>query len=175
MSAAIVASGELYRSFRAHLAGRIEQVGFFLADYDAVPRMFTLREWKPMPPEAFEIQGAYHVRLRDEIRPEIIKWAWGAGGCLVEAHSHGDEGLACFSPSDLWGFDEWVPHVRWRLQGRPYAAIVTAGDAFDALAWIDGVGPPEQVEQLQVGGGIHLATAHTLSRLAASREPTHGG
>lgn len=166
MSAGIVASSELYDSLRAHLTGRVEQVGFFLADYDPALRMFNLRAWWPMSPEAFEIQSAYHVTLRDEIRPEIIKWAWDAGACLVEAHSHGDEGPACFSPSDLSGFDEWVPHVRWRLRGRPYGAIVTAGETFDALAWIDHPESPEQVEQLQVGNHFHVATAQTLPRLA---------
>lgn len=175
MSTAIAASGELYRSLRTHLTGRIEQVGFFLADYDDALRAFNLREWRPMPPEAFEIQSAYNVTLRDEVRPEIIKWAWDADACLVEAHSHGDKGLARFSPSDLWGFDEWVPHVRWRLRGRPYAAIVTAGHTFDALAWIGDPESPEQVEQLQVGNHIHVATAQTLPQLASLRETMRDG
>ncbi len=172
MSTVIAAPGELYRSLRTHLAGRVEQVGFFLADYDDALRVFALREWRPMPPEAFEIQNSYHVTLRDEVRPKIIKWAWDAGACLVEAHSHGDRGVARFSPSDVWGFHEWVPHVRWRLRGRPYAAIVTASDTFDALAWIDG--DPEQVERLEVDGDIHFATGRTLPRLPSLKEPMHG-
>jgi hypothetical protein len=162
----IAATGEIYRSARDHLRGRIEQVGFFLADFDEGRSAFVLSEWRPMPPEAFEFQSSYHVTLRDEIRPEIIKWAWDAGACLIEVHSHGDEGFAGFSPSDIWGLDEWVPHVRWRLRGRPYAAIVTAGDTFDALAWLDGTGEPSQVERLEVDDATHVATAGTLPRLA---------
>jgi hypothetical protein len=146
---AIVATGELYRPAHEHLRGRMEQVGFFLADFDAERRAFLLRKWRPMPPEAFEFQSHYHVTLRDEVRPEIIKWAWDAGACLVEVHSHGDSGSARFSSSDIWGLEEWVPHVRWRLRGRPYAAIVTAGDSFDALAWLDGAGEPSQIERLE--------------------------
>jgi hypothetical protein len=133
----IATSDALHRAARAHLRGQVEQVGFFLADFDPDARAFVLREWRPMPPEAFEYQSAYHVTLRDEMRPKIIKWAWDADACLVEVHSHGCDGLAWFSPSDLYGFDEWVPHVRWRLGGRPYAAIVAAGDSFDGLAWLD--------------------------------------
>jgi hypothetical protein len=167
----VTATRELYHQpAHEHLRGRIEQVGFFLADFDAARRAFALREWRPMPPEAFEFQSAYHVTLRDEVRPEVIKWAWDRHACLLEVHSHADQGPAGFSPSDMWGFDEWVPHVRWRLRGRPYAAIVTAGDTFDALAWLDGTGEPSQVEQLEVDGAICTATARTLLRLAELRK-----
>jgi hypothetical protein len=162
----IVASGAIYDSARAHLRGHVEQVGFFLADFDGERNAFVLREWRPMPPEAFEYQSAYHVTLRDEMRPEVIKWAWDADACLIEVHSHGDDGIAEFSPSDFWGFDEWVPHVRWRLRGRPYAAIVTAADTFDALAWIDANKDPVQVAALEVDGVSKMATARTLPRIA---------
>ena len=173
MTATIAAARPLYRRAREHLRGHIEQVGFFLADFEAVGSAFVLRDWRPMPPEAFEYQSAYHVTLRDEMRPEIIKWAWNTDGCLVEVHSHGDEGIACFSPSDLYGLDEWVPHVRWRLRGRPYAAIVTAGDSFDALAWLDDDNGPAQVTALEIDGVAHAATARTLSRLGELRK-RHG-
>lgn len=166
----VIASAALHSAARAHLRGHTEQVGFFLADFDADGSAFVLREWRPMPPDAFEYQSAYHVTLRDEMRPEIIKWAWEADACLVEVHSHGDDGIAWFSPSDLYGFDEWVPHVRWRLRGRPYAAIVTAGDTFDALAWIDAESGPVQVTAFEVDGVTYAATARTLPRLAELRE-----
>ena len=165
----IAATRELYQPAREHLRGRIEQVGFFLADFKATQQAFVLREWRPMPPEAFEIQSAYHVTLRDGARPELIKWAWDSDACLVEAHSHADHGLAGFSPSDIWGFEEWVPHVRWRLRGRPYAAIVTAGDSFDALAWVDGSGEPAQIARLEIDHTVFLATGRTLPRLAELR------
>ena len=71
MTAAIVAPAALYRAAREHLRGHIEQVGFFLADFDAERNVFVLREWRPMPPEAFEYQGAYHVTLQDEMRPAM--------------------------------------------------------------------------------------------------------
>jgi hypothetical protein len=170
MKAVIAASGALYRAAREHLRGNIEQVGFFLAEFDTDRCTFALRDWRPMPPKAFEYQSAYHVTLHDQVRPEVIKWAWDADACLVEVHSHGEGGIACFSPSDLYGFDEWVPHVRWRLGGRPYAAIVTAGDSFDALAWLNDRNEPIQVAALEVDRVVHAATAQTLARLAEPRK-----
>lgn len=154
-------SHELYEAVRAHLRGRVEQVGFFLADYEA--ETFVLGEWRPIPPEGFEYQGAYHVTLTDEMKTDIIRWAWDAGACLVEAHSHGDRGSAQFSPNDLSGFRDWVPHLFWRLRRRPYAALVTQGETFDALAWVDDARQPQQVTQIELDDGTVLpATALTL-------------
>lgn len=152
----------LYDNVR-HLGGRVEQVGFFLAEFDAATRTFVLREWRAIPAEGFEYQSAYHVTLTDEMKTEVIRWAWNARACLVEAHSHGNFGRAKFSPSDLWGFRDWVPHLFWRLRGRPYAALVTTGDSFDALAWVEAADQPEQVDRIELDGIALMATARTLT------------
>jgi hypothetical protein len=56
-----------------------------------------------------------------------------------------------------------VPHLWWRLRGRPYGALVTAGKTFDALAWVDGPNDVEQIERLDIeGGDTLLATGRTL-------------
>ena len=156
-----------------HLRGRVEQVGFFLADFDADARAFVLREWRPMPPDAFEYQSAYHVTLRDEIRPEIIKWAWDADACLVEVHSHGNDGIAWFSPSDLLRLRRVGAARALAASRAAYAAIVTAGDSFDGLAWLDEAEQPVQVTALEVDGVTHAATARTLPRLAELKD-RHG-
>jgi hypothetical protein len=109
------------------------------------------------------------------LRADVIKWAWDKNACLVEAHSHRAGSLASFSPSDIWGLDEWVPRIWWRLRGRPYAAIVFAGQSFDALAWIDHAQAIEQVERIVVDGEITRATALTLRHLAELRERANGG
>jgi hypothetical protein len=154
----------LHDQVRRDLRGRVEQVGFFLADFDAPRRTFVLREWRAIPPDGFEHQTPHHVTLTDEMKAEVIRWAWEAGASLVEAHSHGDFGCAKFSPSDLWGFREWVPHLFWRLRARPYAALVVTAEAFDALAWIERADNPEQVERAELDDGTILeATRRTLS------------
>jgi hypothetical protein len=115
------------------------------------------------------------VTLTDRTRVETIRWSWDARASLIEAHSHGDTGTACFSASDLWGLKEWVPHLRWRLRGCPYAAIVTAGETFDAIAWIDGSDQPEQIDHLEiVGEGRLAATARTLPSYDTLKEQWFG-
>jgi hypothetical protein len=164
-------SRALYDEVRVHLRGSIEQVGFFLADFEDATRTFVLREWRAIPPEGFECQSAHHVTLTDEMKTEVIRWAWDAGASLVEAHSHGDFGRAKFSPSDLWGFREWVPHLLWRLRARPYAALVAAGDTFDALAWIEAADTPEQVGRIQLDDRTVLAaTGRTLTELGEDED-----
>jgi hypothetical protein len=154
----------LYEALGTHLERRAEQVGFFLADWDHTARSFVFREWRPVPREGLEHQSDSHVSLSEEMRADLIRWAWDSGLSLVEAHSHGRWAPAEFSGSDLWGFDEWVPHLWWRLRGRPYAALVTASETFDAIAWIEGPRIPEQVDTFEVGGDTVAATGQTLRR-----------
>jgi len=40
-----------------------------------------------------------------------------------------------FSPSDIAGFREFVPHIHWRLKGKPYGAVVVAPASIDAALW----------------------------------------
>jgi hypothetical protein len=166
----ILASGQLYWMAREHLRGDIEQVGFFLADFDVVSDRFVLRDWRAISPEAFKDQSAYHVTLCDETRLGIIRWASQADACLIEVHSHGDHGKAGFSSTDIHGFEDWVPHVRWRLRARPYAAIVTTATAFDAIAWLDNTGEPSPIEQLEVDQRTCVPTGWTLSHWSELKE-----
>jgi len=88
-----------------------------------------------IPPSGFATRSDYYLELADETRAAVIKRAHDLNAGLIECHSHPGQQGACFSWSDLHGFDEFVPHVRWRLGERPYAAVVFAADSIDALAW----------------------------------------
>jgi proteasome lid subunit RPN8/RPN11 len=158
-----VVPADLFHQFREDLSGRAEAAGFFLADYDSDGRAFRFREWRAIPESGFESRSEFHLVLRDEVQAEAIKWAWDEGASLVEAHSH-QLGDAEFSWSDLAGLREWVPHLWWRLRGRPYGAIILDGETLDALAWIEDAVTPEQVVALEVAtvGSIN-ATGRTLA------------
>jgi hypothetical protein len=127
--------------------GKAEEVVFAYATY--TDGIFEIDRLEIMIGEDVEYRSDWHVTLADDVRPRIIKAAWDCERCLIEAHSHGPRGFAEFSGSDLAGFEEWVKHVRWRLHGRPYAALVLAGETWDALAWVDGA-EPTTVEAITV-------------------------
>jgi hypothetical protein len=153
---------DLYLACKAHLTGDVEQVGFFLAEWSDSGQ-FNMREWRPLAPESLDAQERYYLELSERARADVIRWAWEAELCLVEAHLHSGWPVAAFSFSDIHGFHEWVPHLWWRLAGRPYAAMVVAGDTYDALAWVTGPRAPEQVQRIHLtGGNILNATGATL-------------
>lgn len=142
---------EIYSDLMEHLAAEdVEHVAFLFTAPQGEGEPLRVEEIYRVPPEGFEYQSSHHVALADEIRSLVVKRAWDRGGCLVEVHSHGGGPPVSFSASDLSGFEEWVPHVRWRLRGRTYVALVFAGEDFDALVW-DG-DEPGPLSQLLVDG-----------------------
>lgn len=168
MSSSLWFPADLFRELREHLrATETEQVAFLFTEASVLGEPLRVSELYAVPPEEFDFQSAYHVTLADEVRGHVIARAWQIGGSLVEVHSHGGGAPASFSRSDLWGFEEWVPHVRWRLQGRTYVALVFAENSFDALVWEEGRDGPSPLAELTVDGGATLVpTGRTYRRLA---------
>lgn len=82
--------------------------------------------------------GPWCVQLTDGAQQRVLQWASRASGLVIELHSHlgrfGDP--AQMSSTDVAGLRDWVPHVRWRLRGRPYAALVAGPSTLDGLAWL---------------------------------------
>ncbi|MDD5308696.1 MAG: hypothetical protein PHU25_15370 [Deltaproteobacteria bacterium] len=140
---------------------------FVRDDIGVADRTMALLEWIPVERAGFAYQSAGYLELADEVRPEVIKRAHDLGACIVEMHSHPSPWPAAFSPTDLAGLEEFVPHVRWRLKRRPYVAIVMAPSGFDALAWTDESGKPEPISGLLVAGNLlrpsGITFAHRLS------------
>ncbi len=109
-------------------------------------------EWFPVPPEGFASRSHFHFELNDATRGAVIKRAHDLRASLIEFHSHHGPLPAEFSASDWVGFEEVVPHVRWRLRGRPYAAVVVTRTGFDAFVWFDAVHAPARLEAIIVDG-----------------------
>lgn len=147
----ITAEAALWDAARMHLDARAENVAFFLADWSPPDRQLAIRAWRAVDAGPTDPESLLHVSLPDETLAMVIQWASAEGACLIEAHSHGRWSPAAFSGYDLRNLDEWVPHLRWRLQKRPYAAIVTSHRDLDALAWIDDPKAAEQVAGITAG------------------------
>lgn len=161
MSVEVVFEEPLARTF-SDLAVLNEHVGFFLADWDGASQRFLVRDWRPVRDDEYRVLSDFHVALEDSVRASIIKWAWDAGACIVETHSHGRSGQVRFSPTDVSGFEEWVPHLWWRLSGRPYAALVSTGESVDGWAWVAAADRPEQVDRVILGSTEMAATRRSF-------------
>lgn len=98
--------------------------------------IFEYIGWYPIPSKGFIYRSEQFFELTDKTRAFVIKRAHDLDASLIEIHSHTGPWPAAFSFSDNSGFDEFVPHVLWRLKGRPYSAIVFTRSDFDGLVWI---------------------------------------
>jgi proteasome lid subunit RPN8/RPN11 len=132
----------------------VEQAAFAFATRETTPdaELFRCIEWYGVPEDGFASRSALHFELTDETRALVIKRAHDLGASLVEFHSHTGRWQAEFSGSDIAGFREFVPHVWWRLKGRPYVALVVTRSGFDAFAWLDGPGEPVPLGGILAGG-----------------------
>ena len=148
----------MYEALIGHLLGRdddLEEAAFLLAHVDGAGHDTKLvaDELVLVPPEEYAYQGPFFLELTDEFRGDLIRRAWRANAALVEFHSHpGQTSEAAFSPSDLAGLREFVPHIWWRLDQRPYAGVVVAQGSFDALVWESGPAEARMLDAMLVGG-----------------------
>ena len=154
----------------AHLLQNdVEQVAivFTTVEAEGDTTVFVAKDFYLATPDDFEIHSEFHVELTDKARARIIKSAWDSGTSPVEFHSHpGDYWGAMFSPSDMYGFSDYVPHCRWRLRGRPYLAVVVSPAGMDALAWIGAAGEPVGLTAIRPAGGADIVpTNRTIDNL----------
>ena len=107
---------------------------------------FKCLEWLPVQSEGFFRQSKYHFELTDSMQASIIKRAHDLKASIVELHSHEGSLPVSFSPTDFTGFSEFVPHVWWRLKGRPYLAVVVSSTGCDGLVWLNSPDEPQQLD-----------------------------
>lgn len=138
-----------------------EEAAFVFARPEAGD-VFRGVEWMAIEEEGFAFHSSLGIELSDATRAHVIKRAHDLDASLVEFHSHPYDWPASFSPSDLLGFEEFVPHVWWRLKARPYLAVVVAPTGFDALAWTRDPRRPEQLSAIRVDGRDLEPTGLTL-------------
>lgn len=115
-----------------------EEAAFAFARFELIEddEIFKVVNWYPVPSEGFAHRSKYYIELSDATKAYVIKKAHDLETSLVEFHSHTGPWSAEFSPSDFSGFRDFVPHILWRLIGRPYVAVViTRRQDYDGLVW----------------------------------------
>lgn len=162
-----------YEALKDHLfQGESEQVAFLYGrqEEEGGETQFHVEETYPVPEEELDSSSRYFIALSDEALQKAIRKAFDSGLVPIEVHSHRDASYeAGFSRSDFEGFEETVQHVRWRLRGRPYIALVITPTGFDALLWRgDQNGRAEGLDVLIVGDRMRQPSGRSLEKLGPS-------
>ncbi len=123
---------------------------------------FDVVEAEMLAATDFETQEDDYLELHDETRIRLIKKAHDLNASLIEMHSHPGPWPAEFSRADRRGLGETVPHMWWRLQKRPYIAIVVAPSGFDALVWLDNPKVPNKLDGLIADGRLLSPTNNSI-------------
>lgn len=159
-------SGALFKQVREHIRRRsTEQVAFlFLSPTPG--ESFTAVEAYLVPHTELVHESRYHAEVSEEAQARVIKTAADRKLLLAEIHSHpGSTRGTGFSASDLAGFEDFVPHIFWRLRAKQYAALVFGDNEYDALAWHNNPAQPLAFGSLVVDGDPQMPTGVTIREL----------
>lgn len=140
-----------------------ERLGFLFTRQLATPTLQTLNplEWVALHDGDLVPGSGDALEMTSEAQARIIKRAHDLDAILVEFHSHPWDVPAAFSWTDMEGFDEFVPYVRWRLKDRPYGAVVVSKRNFDTLFWDGDIANPTVIDPLLVESSMLRPTGHT--------------
>lgn len=158
-----------YKAIWEHLlpeGATCESAAFIFAAFHRANQSLVLKaqDYFLVGQNGFKVQYDDYIELSDESRISIIKKAHQTNTALIELHSHpfNSPWAAAFSLADINGFAETVPHMWWRLPGRPYAAIVVSPCGFDSLVWHTDPHSPECLTALRVDNELLNPTRMTL-------------
>jgi hypothetical protein len=152
----ITIPASIYDAIRLHLfQNEIEQAVFLFAQPEALAGRLTLvvEDFYPVPPRGWEIQMEVYLQMRDSERAKIMKLARDKGFATIDCHSHprsGDD--VWFSPSDIAGITEFSQYARWKLDAKPFAAIVWGERSLDAVLWEGDFTQVHAVDKVQISG-----------------------
>ncbi len=169
MQSFIDLTGRQYKAIWEHLlpeGATRESAAFIFAGFEEVNQSLVLKaqDYFLVGQDGFKAQYDDYIELSDESRISIIKKSHQTNTALIELHSHpfSSPWAAAFSLADMNGFEETVPHMWWRLPGRPYSAIVVSPSGFDSLVWLKDPHSPESLTALRVDGEMLKPTGMTL-------------
>ena len=133
----------------------LEQGAFMFANahVDADEMRLVVDAIYLVPKSGWERQSEVYLQMRDSERAKIMKLARERGACAIDCHSHPQSGAdVWFSPSDVHGISEFAPYAKWKLGGRPFAAIVFGEESLDAVAWKGDFTEAQRVDAVRVLG-----------------------
>ena len=153
MKREIILTSYLKNRLFGHLfQNRLEQAAFLFAQFEqsTTSLKLTAVDIYAVPPQGWDVQLEVYLQMRDSERAKILKMARDKGLALIDCHSHPHAGSEVwFSPSDIAGITEFASYVKWKLDGKPFAAAVWGENSVDAVVWQGDFNAPYPVDAIQ--------------------------
>lgn len=144
----------LVNRLKTHLfQSQLEQGAFLFAQPSMTQDEIRLEaiDWFAVPPEGWEVQMEVYLEMKDAMRAKIMQQARSRDLAVVDCHSHPGSGKAVeFSPSDRSGIEDFAAYAKWKLHGKPFAAIVWGEASVDAVMFCEDFAKPRRVDEVQI-------------------------
>lgn len=152
----IIIQYSLVITLKKHLfQNKVEQGAFLFSKVLESPEELRLEavDLYCVPPDGWEVQEKYFLEMKNDERARIMKIARDGDFAIVDCHSHPRQGkLVCFSPSDCKGIEEFATYARWKLDRRPYAAMIWGEASIDGILWHGDFTKPHFIDEIQIIG-----------------------
>ncbi len=155
----LIPAGILNRVQRHLFQSHLEQAAFLFAttetEYGAV--RFHVEDSYLVPASGWDVQMDVYLEMTDEERAKILKMARDRNAAIIDCHSHPhSQEDVWFSPSDLAGINQFAQYTKWKLKGRPFAALVFGETSIDGVVWQGEFAGAEPLGALAVVGQARL-------------------
>lgn len=140
---------------RHFFQSEVEQGAFLFArpERNEAELRMVVEDFYLVPPRGWEVQVEVYLQMRDSERARIMKLARDKNLAAIDCHSHphaNDD--VRFSSSDVAGITEFAQYAKWKLNGKPFAAMVWGEESVDAVIWQSDFASAERVQETQIVG-----------------------
>jgi len=156
MKNSIIIPSGIAATLHQHLfQNEVEQGAFLFANARRDNRELHLdvADFYLVPARGWEVQMEVYLQMKDSERAKIMKLAREKNLCAIDCHSHpraGDD--VWFSPSDVAGITDFAQYAKWKLDGKPFAAMVWGEQSADAVLWQGEFTNAERVAAVKIVG-----------------------
>ena len=160
MSHEVLIPAGIHDQVRGHLfQNDLEQAAFLFARTETTADgvQFHVDDCYLVPAAGWDVQMDVYLEMSDDERAKILKMARDRKAAIIDCHSHPhSQEEVWFSPSDLAGITEFAQYAKWKLQGRPFAALVFAEGSIDGVVWQGDFAGAEPLLALSIVGQARL-------------------
>lgn len=173
MNANIVIPSGIAATLRRHFfQNEIEQGAFLFADARRENGELNLvvANHYLVPASGWEVQVEIYLQMMDSERAKIMKLAREKNLCAIDCHSHphaSDD--VWFSPSDVAGITEFAQYAKWKLGGKPFAAMVWGEQSVDAVLWQEDFTEAQPLTAVKIVGSTNQTLFPTGSWFRAPK------